>query len=57
MKMDDHNGNKCFHFLVLSWYFNVFMYFNVIILVYKINRTKKGKMDIKCFILDLLDIL
>ena len=43
----DHNGNKCFHFLVLSWYFNVSMYFTVIICIYISVQNKSNQNQIK----------
>ena len=40
----DHNGNKCFHFLVLSWYLMylcILMLLFVFTLVYKNNQNTK----------------
>jgi len=40
----DHNRNNSFHFLVISWYFNVSMYFSAIISIYISVQNKSNHM-------------
>ena len=50
VNMYSHSGNECFHFLALSWYFNVSMYFSVITCIYISVQNKSNNIYIYIYI-------